>query len=416
MATVTSQTSAVRTRMTGTQWIFLLLLVASICINYIDRGSLSIASSFLTKELSLDSKQLGTLLSSFFWTYATFQIVSGWLVDRYNVNWVYGVGFFIWSAATLFTGAIGSFGTLLAMRLVLGMGESVAYPSYSKIIANNFKEHHRGLANALVDAGSKAGPAIGVLLGGLFMDRYGWRVFFLFMGIASLIWLVPWCIFAPKDQAARSQNSTDIPSIGQILRKRSAWGTFFGLLCSNYVWYFMVLWLPPYFRMERHYSQREMALFGSVPFWGVALASLLGGWLSDRWIARGGSPTRVRKTFVCSGLALCTLMLPSAMVKNQTISLTLLTIACLSFGMFSSNVWAVTQTLAGPRAAGKWTGLQNSVGNVAGIAAPLFTGWVVKETGEFFYAFVAAVGFLVVGCVMYLFVVGKVEEVSWNQT
>ncbi len=401
--------------MTRPQWIFLLLLVASICINYIDRGSLSIAGPILGKELSLSPLQLGILYSSFFWTYMSFQPVTGWLVDRYNVNWVYAAGFLIWSGATLVTGMCGAFTTILFVRLILGIGESVAYPSYSKILAGHFREDQRGVANSLVDVGSKTGPAIGVLIGGLFMAEYGWRVFFLAVGTASLLWLIPWSIWAPKDRLLLPREAGEVPTIRQIVTKRAAWGTFFGLLCSNYVWYFMVTWLPSYFTMERHYSQREMAIFGSVPFWGVAAASLTGGWLSDRWIARGGTPNRVRKTFIGTGLMMCTLMLPAAMVRDPKVSMVLLTVACVSYGFFSSNLWAVTQTLAGPWAAGKWTGLQNCIGNIPGIVAPWFTGWVVKETGQFYYAFVAATFFLVAGTFFFLWMVPRVEPVDWSQ-
>ena len=82
----------------------LVLLVFSVGINYIDRGSLSIAAPALSSELALSPSQMGMLLSSFFWTYASLGVLSGWLVDRYNVNWVLGLGFFLWSAATFVTG------------------------------------------------------------------------------------------------------------------------------------------------------------------------------------------------------------------------------------------------------------------------------------------------------------------------
>ena len=131
------------------------LLAISTFINYIDRGSLSLAVPLLKTELQLSPWQLGILLSSFFWTYTSFQIVSGWLVDRFNVCWVYAIGFFVWSGATAATGMAKVFGVIFGLRLLLGMGESVAYPSYSRILANNFPEHHRGFANALIDAGTK---------------------------------------------------------------------------------------------------------------------------------------------------------------------------------------------------------------------------------------------------------------------
>ena len=404
-----------RIPLTRPQWIFLILLTLSFSINYIDRGSISVAGRLLEGEFHLDPEQKGRLYSAFFWTYMLCQPIAGSMVDRFNVNRIYAIGFLIWSGATLLTGAASGFVMLFSLRLLLGFGESIAYPSVSKILAGNFKEHQRGLANAMIDAGSKTGPAIGVLLGGLFMDQFGWRLFFYSIGGLSLLWLIPWLIWAPKTNVLTHSLKGRIPSIAEICSRRAAWGTFFGLLCGNYVWYFMVTWLPDYFRNERHYSQRDMAIFGSIPFWGVAASSLLGGFLSDRWIASGASPNRVRKTFTGLGLALTTLMLPAAMIKNANLSLALLTVACLSLGLFTSNVWALTQTLAGPWAAGRWTGLQNFVGNFSGILAPWLTGWIVKETGEFYWAFLTTTIFLVVGTICFTVVVPRVEPLVWKE-
>src|SRR5712691_6956185 len=138
-----------------------ILLALSIFINYIDRGNLAIAAPHIKDELSLSYSQLGILFSSFFWTYAIFQIVSGWLVDRFPVNWVLALGILLWSAATFGTGLVSGFKLLLTMRLILGVGESVAYPSYSKIISRYFSEFQRGRANSIICAGQASGPAVG---------------------------------------------------------------------------------------------------------------------------------------------------------------------------------------------------------------------------------------------------------------
>src|SRR4029077_921558 len=109
-----------------------------------------------------------------------------------------------------------------------------------------------------------------------------------------------------------------------------------------------------------------------------ASASLLGGWASDRWITRGASATTVRKTFVVSGMVLATLMFPAALAPDLRISMALLVAAYIALGLFSSNHWAITQTLAGPLAAGRWTGLQNGIANLAGVIAPYVTGLIVS--------------------------------------
>ena len=332
------------------QAIFLGLLVLSICINYIDRGSLAVGGKMVADELHLDSEQLGRLFSAFFWTYAMLQIPAGWLVDRYNVNWIYGAGFAIWSAATLFTGLSHGFMLLLALRLLLGIGESVAYPSYSRILAANFKEHQRGLANCLIDAGSKAGPALGVLAR---REDHGALRMAIFLrdggrgqpavdhSVATSGRRIP--------TPCRRAGTPTRPVSARFFRQRSAWGTFLGLLCSNYTWYFIAFWIPVYFRDERHFSENDLAMIGQIPFWGIVVGTLLGGSLSDMLIASGFTPTLVRKCCACFGLGLCALTLvPAAIAPDIRVTMALLTASGFFFGFISSNVWAITQTLAGP--------------------------------------------------------------------
>ena len=147
----------------------------------------------------------------------------------------------------------------------------------------------------------------------------------------------------------------------------------------------------------------------------MAAASLAGGWASDLWIARGGTPTRVRKTFAVTGLLLCAgLMLPAALVADTRFAAGFLIASCVSLGIFTSNVWAITQTLAGPEAAGKWTGIQNFVGNLGGVISPVVAGLIVEQTRSFFLAFAAAAVFLVLGAGCYLFLVPQIEPIEWQ--
>jgi len=111
------------------------LLSLSVFINYIDRGNLSIAAPMLKDELHLSGSQLGILLSSFFWTYGIFLVLSGWLVDRLNATWVMAFGFLLWSAATGVTGFLHSFTAMLVARLFLGAGESVA-PHRKRVVSS----------------------------------------------------------------------------------------------------------------------------------------------------------------------------------------------------------------------------------------------------------------------------------------
>jgi MFS family permease len=396
----------------------LFLLALSVFINYVDRGNLSIAAPMLKDELGISASQLGVLLSAFFWTYACLQPFAGWLVDRLNVNWVFAAGFFVWSVATAATGIVHTFAVLLVLRLLLGIGESVAYPSYSKIIALNFAEEHRGLANSVVSAGLVLGPGFGMLFGGLLMARFGWRPFFLVLGLVSLLWLVPWFKWMPKLMPKKPDaihtGTTSAPGLREFLRLRSAWGTSIGLFCSNYVNYFLITWLPFYLVRERHFSMDNMARIGGCAYLLGACFSTLSGWLSDRWIMSGASATRVRKTFTGGGLAFSGIFTGLAVAGGPRYCVAALVLGVVFFGVAASNLWAITQTLAGPQAAGRWTGFQNMVGNLAGVAAPAVTGFVLARTGQFYWAFVILTSVALAGTASWIFLVGRIERVIWT--
>lgn len=391
------------------------LLAISAFINYVDRGNLSIAAPMLKDELGISAARLGVLLSAFFWTYACSQLFSGWLVDRFNVNWVFAAGFILWSAATAMTGIVQAFSALLVLRLLLGMSESVAYPSYSKIIALNFSEEHRGFANSMISAGLVLGPGFGMFFGGLLMARFGWRPFFIVLGLASMLWIVPWWMWMPKKHQATLTDSIGAPRVFEFLRLRSAWGTCAALFCGNYVSYFLITWLPYYLVRERHFSMDNMAKLGGTAYFLGACFSMFSGWLSDRWIATGATPSLVRKTFTGGGLALSGIFIGLAAVSGTNYCAVALILGVIFYGVSASNIWAITQTLAGPKAAGRWTGFQNFIGNLAGVVAPALTGFVLERTGQFYWAFEITTGVALVGMASWVFLIGPVEPVIWDR-
>ena len=142
-----------------------LLLAAAVGINYVDRGNLATAAPLIQDELHLSSTQLGFLLSAFFWTYVTAMAPAGWLAERYGARRVLAGGVVIWSVATLLTGLANGLIMLLLLRLLLGLGESTAFPSASKALASEVPVSQLGLANGVLSFGYLVGPAIGTLPG-----------------------------------------------------------------------------------------------------------------------------------------------------------------------------------------------------------------------------------------------------------
>jgi len=320
----------------------------------------------------------------------------------------------VWTFATAATGLTGSFGTLVAVRLLLGMGESVAYPSYSKILAMHYAEGPRGLVVSLIDIGGKCGPALGILVSGIAMARFGWRPVFVVLGLGGLLWLPCWVIWMPRKAKGAAHTADERPSFLEILRHPAAWTTFMGLFFSNYFWYFQLTWLPSYLVQERHFSMTKMAVVGMLPYLLCAASTAVAGVLSFRALGRGVSVTRVSKTCLVGGLGFSTLVVAVPLVADVRVAVGILVLTSISYGVYTSSAWAITQTIAGPLAAGRWTGMQNFIGNLAGIAAPALTGFIVQATGNFFWAFAAAAACALAGAFAYLLGIGRIESALWS--
>lgn len=389
----------------------LLLLVLSVFINYIDRGNLSIAAPLLKTELGISASQLGILLAAFFWTYTIMQFVCGWLVDRFDVNRVLAVGYLLWSMATAATGLVHGFAMLLVMRLALGIGESVAFPCYSKIFARHLLEHHRGFANGLITAGVKCGPAAGALGAGLLMVHYGWRPVFIGIGLLSLAWLPAWMKWMPRVESVA--HSGACPRVSEILRQRSFWGVCAGLFCGAYYLYFILTWLPFYLVREHHLSMEEMVKLSALYYVVDAAAAVATGWLADLCIRLGFSTTMVRKTAMAFGWATAAIGLAGCGLGAPGSYMAWLMASAAGNGMAMSGTFAFSQTLAGPQAAGRWVGLQNGVGNLAGVIGPALTGFLVDWTGNFRAAIALTALMSVLSAINYVFLVGPLRQTTW---
>src|SRR6266849_4993778 len=145
------------------------------------------------------------------------------------------------------------------------------------------------------------------------------------------------------------------PSFASTLRHTEIWGASLGQFCAAYAFYFVISWLPLYLVKSRGLSVGQMAEIGGLIYLVYAASSYSVGWLSDQWIRIAAS-------------------LIAAAIGDLTVAVISLFCAGVAFGFTSPNFFVIGQTLAGPRAAGKWVGIQNCVGNLAGIIAPIITG------------------------------------------
>ena len=210
------------------------------------------------------------------------------------------------------------------------------------------------------------------------------------------------------------RSEADKPDLWTIVKQPSLWGTVLGLFSSNYVFYFMLTWLPFYLVQERGFSTAEMAQLAGIAYAVNALSAIASGWVTDRLIAQGASTNLVYKTvMVVTHLGSVVCMLCMAL-GSRPVALGAIFGFQVLCGVQSPGVYAIPQILAGPRAAGRWVGIQNSLGNFAGIIAPAATGFIIASTHRFTAAFLLAAAVSILGVIGWWWMLPALEALRWE--
>ena len=404
---------AATSRISNSRLSWLVILIAlSVLLNYVDRGAIGIAAPLMKQELGLSATGFGIAVSAFFWVYAPLCLVVGWLCDRFCVYRLFAAGIALWALATVLTGFVQGLAALIALRLVLGLGESIAFPGSSKIFAAEVPPANRGMANAMVAAALAFGPAVGTLSGGLILEAAGWRPIFWIFGAVTLLWLLPWhFVAAPLRTTSVSTPLSEPVALSRLLRVRALWLIGVGHFTTNYSFYFLLTWLPLYLVKSRGFSIAEMTLLTTLGFAVQGIMALFMGRLSDQWVARGADEGRVRRGLMVAGQALAALAVASVYFAQGPVQIGLcLVTAGLASSFTSTNLFAIGQMFSGPRAAGGWIGVQNAIGNLAGIIGPILTGLMIDNLGGYGYAFALTAAVPALGAIWWWKVIPPIRQ------
>lgn len=389
----------------------MLLLGAAVFLNYVDRGAIGIAAPLMRSELHLNAKAFGFAVSAFFWFYGPIQLIVGWLVDRFSVYRMMALGLLVWAASTFLTGFAGGFLQLLLLRIMLGIGESIAFPGTSKIIAEQVPAERRGIANAVVSTGIALGPAAGTLAGGLILAKYGWRPIFIVFGVVTLVWLLPWQTLTGRSGTTRASGARSV-RVGALVSRWPLWSMSIAHVASNYVFYFLLAWLPDFLVTTRGLSKIDMTLLATLGYAAQAVAAVGFGFWSDRWTRSGRDEARIRRCMMVVAQLVQAAAIAGVLFAGSKTALGVwLVIAGICTGALSLNIYAVAQMFAGPRASGTWVGVQNSIGNLSGIVGPIVTGIVVQRAG-YNSAFMLTAAIAALGAAWWAWGVPKIEQIE----
>jgi ACS family D-galactonate transporter-like MFS transporter len=412
MASTTIPLRPVGAEVPTARWAIIGVLSAGMIIAYVSRSALSVplALPAFINSFHLSLTDRGVLNSAFFWTYAVLQMPAGWLVDRYGVKFPYFLGFTLWCLASASTALTRSIPQLIMVQVLLGIGQAVVVPSSYRWIRYHFAEKERGLAVALYMTGTKIGPAIGTPLAAWLIGMYDWRVMFVLIGLGGLVWLVPWLWLVKNDDreiarvAAKKDGATPIP-FGRIMASPVIWGTIIASFCYMYFVYFCMTWMPAYLMERRHLSLGKMGLYTFFSFAGMATVATLAGWAADVLIGRGHNPVTVRKWFTIAGFTVACTELIGARASSLETALVFAVVSLSGLGLATANYWALTQTLIPGAAIGRISGIQNCACSIAGIVAPILTGWLLQKTGSYEAPMMAILVVLLVGVLSYVFMI-----------
>ncbi len=393
------------------RWAIIALLFISSVLNYIHRAAVSVALPMISREFKISPLQKGFLLWSFFISYSLMQIPMGRLVDRYNLRWLVAGMFSLWCLSCGLMGLASSLAMLVALRILLGVGESIYLPGGNKIVGLLFAPADRGLPSGLFDCGTRIGLAAGTPLVAWLIFRFGWHWMTAIIGFSALLWVIPWLLTFPSRihamQLPPPAKNAALPVRARqpFTFNRNLLGLSLGFFCWGYFWYLLVTWLPDYLMEVRHLSVRRAGFYTALPFLVFAVSEVVGGLIADHLIHRGWNETRTHKGLVTVAFSMGLLLIPATFVHHASTALFFLCGAAM-VGLAAGNLLVILQRCAPPNQIGLWTGVQNFTGNVGGISA-LVTGYLIGRTGSYLPGFLLGPVVLMAGLMAYWFVVGE---------
>jgi len=407
-----------RTKPTRVRYLILAMIFAVTTINYADRATLSITGPAMRTEFGFDAIQLGYIFSAFSWAYVLAQLPGGWLLDRFGARRVYAASIFLWSLFMLLQGMIGvwtsaaaAVTTLFALRFILGLAESPAFPANAKVVAGWFPTGERGTASAIFNASQYFAAVVFTPLMAAIVHWMGWHAVYFTMGAAGIVMALVWIRFVRSPDKHPMANQAEIDHIEaggglihmgeagdkqaaglpkgqtgfylkQLLTNRMLLGVYLGQFSINVLTYFFLTWFPVYLVQSRHMSILKAGFMASLPALCGFAGGVLGGVISDRMLKRGFTLTAARKTPIVAGMLLSVSMIMCNYVDSEWLVVGFMALAFFGKGIGALG-WAVVADTAPKEVIGLAGSIFNMFGNIAGIVTPIVIGYILASTGSF---------------------------------
>jgi MFS family permease len=400
-------------RRVGTRILF--LLCAMYFITYIDRVNVSTAASQFGRELHLSHTEVGFVFSAFAYPYLIFQIIGGWVGDRFGPRRTLAVCAFVWAGGTVLTGLAGGFASLIVARLLLGLGEGATFPTATRAMSNWMIPERRGFAQGITHAASRIGNAIAPPLVTWLMLASSWRGSFIVTGVVSFLWALVWIWYFrdnPREHPGMSSDEASSLPVYTGIKERTAipWGALVRRMapvtivyfCYGWVLWLFLGWIPQYFLHNYHMQLGKSALFASGVFCGGVLGDWLGGEITDRLLRRTGK-LRLARNVMVAVCMFATLLSLAPILLSQHVTIPIAAVS-LSLGFFFNEMtigpmWAIPMDIA-PKHAGTASGIMNTGSALAAIISPVVGGWLIDLTGNWNLPFIVSMILMLAGTLL----------------
>ena len=391
--------------------VVLMLLCLMYFITYLDRVNVSTAAAGFGKEFGLNKTEIGFVFSAFAYPYLVFQIIGGWVSDRFGAKRTLVACGLIWAVATVLTGLAGGLVSMLIARVLLGLGEGATFPAATSAMSRWVAKEKRGFAQGITHAAARIGNAVAPGAVVFIMATYGWRESFFACAALSFVWVgLWWMTFTEKpiDHPRITADETAFLPVPNENKPKVPWGPLFKRMwpvtivyfCYGWTLWLFLSWIPQYFLHSYDLDLKKSAIFASSVFFAGVIGDTLGGIVTDRILVKTGSLHKARSVMVavCMGLTLLVLI-PMMFTHQLYVSL-----ACLSAGFFFAEMsigpmWAIPMDIA-PEFSGTASGMMNTGSALAAIISPVIGGLLIDQTGNWELPFVGSMVLMAVGVVL----------------
>jgi MFS family permease len=392
------------------------LLCLMYFLTYIDRVNIStvVASNQFLKEIPLTKVQTGFVFSAFAYPYLLFQIIGGWVADKFGPRKALAICGVIWAGATIATGLVQGMIGLIVARVILGFGEGATFPTATRAMSYWVSTEKRGFAQGITHACSRLGNSLTPWLVALLILTISWRGSFIIIGCVSIFWALAWGLYfrddpsrhrgvAPEEAAAlpaygaKKSNSVKVPWGRLIPPMVPVTIVYF---CYGWILWLFLSWIPSFFKGQYHLDLKNSALFASGVFLSGVVGDTLGGVTSDKLFKKTRNAKFARCNLVALMMLLCAISLLPILYTH---SINIVALA-LSAGFFCAEftigpMWAIPMDIA-PKYSGTASGIMNTGSALAAIISPVVGGYLIQRTGNWLLPFIVSMGVIAVGAAL----------------